>query len=162
MDFLFIHTIKHLGIYETFPSRSYYGVTDWKKICFKIGTIKKLGINQVPYTLSIYIYPSIENSEGYIDDISLTRFNFKIGINNDRDEVYDKVIVSYRIYANKETYNFTDFEIKTRIKDDNKIFVEKSIKISSFSFTDSIDIKKLNLKDNNYYKIESILNNKNG
>ena len=36
---------KTPGFYDSYPSRSYYGVTDWKKICFKIGTIKKLGIN---------------------------------------------------------------------------------------------------------------------
>ena len=44
---------KAPGFYESYPSRSYYGVTDWKKICFKIGTIKKLAINSEPYWLGI-------------------------------------------------------------------------------------------------------------
>ena len=110
--------------------------------------------------LFIYIFPSVENSESYIDDISIERSSFIIGLNNERDEVYDNVNVVYRIYANKELYNLSDFELKTRIKDEDITIFEKNIKISSFSFTDSINIKKLNLKENNFYQVESILNNK--
>ena len=107
------------GIYEGYPSRSYYRVTEWTKICFKTGVIKKLAINSDSYDFVIYIYPSAENSEGYIDDMSIERSNFIIGINNDRDEVYDYVNIVYRIYENSEIYNFNDFELITRIKDDN-------------------------------------------
>ena len=90
----------------------------------------------------------------------MERSDFMIGLNNDRDEVYDDVNVVYRIYVNQETYNLSDFELKTIIKVDSGIFIEKTIKIPSFSFTDSISIKKLNLKDNNFYRVESTLINK--
>ena len=53
-----------------------------------------------------------------------------------------------------------DFEIITRIKDDDSIYTEKKVKITSFSFSDSISINKLNLKDNNFYQVESTLKNK--
>ena len=122
--------------------------------------IKKLTVDSEPYRFGIYIYPSDDDSEGYIDDISIERSDFIIGINNDRDEVYNDVNVVYRIYVSKETYNLSDFELKTRIKDDSGIFTEKTIKIPSFYFTDLKSIKKLNLKDNNFYHVESILRNK--
>ena len=152
---------KTTGFYERYSSRSYYRLTDWQKICFKTGVIKKPAVNSDPYWFSIYIYPSVENSEGFIDDVSIERSNFIIGINNDRDEVYDNVNVVYRIYANKETYNLSDFELITRIRDENNItYTEKRIKIHSFSFTDSINIQKIKLKENDFYQVESILNNK--
>ena len=44
---------KTPGFHESYSSRSYYGVTDWKKICFKVGSIKKSGINSEPYWLGI-------------------------------------------------------------------------------------------------------------
>ena len=153
---------KTAGFYERYPSRSYYRVTEWTKICYKTGVIKKLATNSGSYSFSIYIYPSAENSEGYIDDISIERTNFIIGINNDRDEVYDNVNIVYRIYGDEETYNINDFELKTIIKDENTLFSKKIVKITSFSFTDSISIKDLNLKDNNFYQVESTLNNKTG
>ena len=36
----------------------------------------------------------------------------------------------------------------------------KKINASSFFFTDSIEIKNIDLKDNSFYQIESILKNK--
>ena len=159
-DLLFNRIIRP-GFYERYNSRSYYRVSDWQKICFKTSVIKKLAVNSDPYWFGIYIYPSVENSEGFIDDISIERSYFIIGINNDHDEVNDNVNVVYRIYANKETYNLSDFELITRIRDENNItFTEKKIKIPSFSFTDSINIQKIKLKENNFYQVESMLNNK--
>ena len=38
--------------------------------------------------------------------------------------------------------------------------MQKEVKIASFSFTDSISIEHLNLKDNNFYQVESTLINK--
>ena len=99
-----------------------------------------------------------EYSQVYFDDISVKRFNFRIGISNDRDEVYDKVNVIYQIIGG--TYSLSDFELKTRIRDNNKIFSENNIKISSLFFTNSIYIKNLDLKVNNYYQVESTLINK--
>ena len=62
----------------------------------------------------------------------MERINFRIGINNDRDEVYDKVNVVYQINGDKEDYNLTDFVLTTRIKDDNNVFFTKNVKMSSF------------------------------
>ena len=41
----------------------------------------------------------------------LLRINFAIGINNDRDEVYDIIYVTYQINRNKENYNLTAFDL---------------------------------------------------
>ena len=121
-----------VGFSERYSYRSYYGFDDWKRICFKTDVIKKPGINSDPYLLIIYIYPSVENSEAYIDDISIERSSFIIGLNNERDEVYDNANVVYRIYVNKEVYNLNDFELKTRIKDKDIIIFEKISKVLLF------------------------------
>ena len=68
-------------------------------------------------------------SEIYIDDIPLRRIDFRIGINNDRDEVYDKVNIIYQINGYEGNYNLTDFELTTNIKDDTtKIYYNENKK----------------------------------
>ena len=57
------------GFKESYSSRSYYRITECKKICYKTGAIKKLANISDPYWFSIYIYPSANMIEGYIDDI---------------------------------------------------------------------------------------------
>ena len=121
--------------------------------------IKKLCSNSEQYYFTLYTYSVHDYNEAYVDDISVRRINFRIEINNDRDEVYDKVNVVYQINGGKEAYNLSDFELKTIIRDNDKIFCENK-KISSFYLENSIDIKKLDLKVNNYYQVESILYNK--
>ena len=78
-----------------------------------------------------------KNSTGeiFVDYVSVRRINFRIGINNDRDEVYDKVNVVYQINGDKENYNLSDFELITRIKDNNnKTYYNKDTEITSFFF----------------------------
>ena len=152
--------IRSYNFDENYDSRSYFGWTDWQKVCIITASIKKPSKYSDPYYFILYSYSTDQYSEGYVDDISIKRINFRIGISNDRDEVNDRVNVIYQIYGDKQTYNLSDFELKTRIRDNNKIYCENNIKISSFFFTNSISIKKFNLKINNYYQVESILNNK--
>ena len=61
----------------------------------------------------------------------MERSDFIIGLNNDRDEVYDDVNVVYRIYVNQETYNLSDFELKTIIKDERHL-LKKQLKFLLF------------------------------
>ena len=148
------------GFYEYYETRSFSTFKEWKKVCMITGAFKKPVSDSDPYYLFIYSYSAKEYAEGYVDDISMKRINFLVGINNDRDEVYDNVRIVYQINGNKEYYNINDFELKTRIKDNKKIFKEYNIKITSLFFTNSINIKNLGLKENNYYQIECILKNK--
>ena len=156
-----IQNLNHTpGFYEYYDTRSFSTFKEWKKVCVITAAIKKPVSDSDPYYFVIYSYSAKQNAEGYVDDISMKRINFFIGINNDRDEVYDKINVVYQINGNKENYNISDFELKTRIKDDKKIFKEYNIKITSLFFTNSINIKKIGLKENNYYQVECILKNK--
>ena len=132
----------------------------WKKVCIITSAIKKPVSDSDPYYFVTYSYPTTEYREGYIDDISIKRINFVVGVNNDRDEVYDEVNVIYQINGNEEDYNLIDFELKAKIKDDSKIYYDNNIKISSLFFTSSIDITKLDLKQYNYYQVECMLINK--
>ena len=145
---------------EYFYSRYYNGNSDWKKACHLTGIIKKRNDSDL-YYFGLYS-PALKNSSGeiFVDDISIRRINFKIGINNDRDEVYDNINVVFQINGYKENYNLSDFELITRIKDDTKTYYDNKIEIDSFFFTKKINIKELELMDNNFYKVESILKNK--
>ena len=148
------------GIREYFNSRSYYGNLDWKKACHLTSIIQKANNNE-KYTFYLYsVGKNNSNGEIYVDNVSVRRINFRIGINNDRDEIYDNINVVYRINGNKEKYNLSDFELTTRIKDDNNIYYDKKTEINSFFFSKKISIKSLKLKDNNFYQVESTLKNK--
>ena len=159
----FIFTIQSVnktsGFHEYFNSRAYYRNMNWRKTCHLTGIIKNLYNGN--YYLDLY---SVEknNSIGeiFVDDVSVRRINFRIAINNDRDEVYDDINVVYQINGLKENYNLSDFELITRIKDNNIIYYDKITEITSFFFTKKISIKNLKLKDNNFYQVESILKNK--
>ena len=93
--------------------------------------LKSQVVKAKPYYFALYSYSSNIYSERYVEDISVKIFNFWIGISKDRDEVYDKVNVIYQINGGW-IYNLSDFELKTRIRDNNKIFSENNIKISSW------------------------------
>ena len=70
------------------------------------------------------------NGEVFVDDISIYRIDdfIKIAINNNRDEVHDKVNVIYEI-ENKGNYTINDFYLITRINDNNKNVYEKKMNI---------------------------------
>ena len=81
-----------------------------------------------------------------------------ITINNDRDEVYDKVNLVYEIDVKKGNYTLNEWILIARIKDNSKIMGEKTIKsIKSPFSTISIDISKFNLINNKFYQIEAEL-----
>ena len=150
------------GIYEIFESKVLSGNFNWDQTCFTTWIIKKSN-NVSIYLLGIFSLAKNGSDDSdreiFIDDISVKKINFRIAINNDRDEVYDTINIVYQIIG-KEDYNLTDFELITKIKDNKTTFYDKNIKISSLFFTYQIEIKNLNLKDNNFYQVEGILNNK--
>ena len=150
------------GIAEYFYSRRLFGNYDWKKQCRVTGIIEKRNSDSDLYYFGLYSSPQKETGgDIYIDDVSLRRINFRIGINNDRDEVYDDVNVVYQINGHKDNYNLTDFKLTTIIKDNNnKVYYNKETEITSFLFTKKISVKKLGLVDNNFYQVEGTLINK--
>ena len=151
---------KTPGIFEYYYSQVFSGNYDWQQVCFTTGIIKRPNNNTRSYYLGIYTIAEIgTGGEVYIDDITLKRINFRIAINNDRDEVYDTLNVVYNIIG-KEDYNLNDFDLITIIKDNKTTFYNKTTKISSFFFTKSISTKNLKLKDSSFYQVESILKNK--
>ena len=130
-----IESVNHTpGVYEYYRSRGHYGDFDWKKICFITSNIKKPNGDSDQYYFGMYTLGNTQTGDVYVDDISVRRINFRIAINNDRDEAYDKVNVVYQINANQDNYTLSDFDLVTRIKDNNKKYYEKKIKISSFFF----------------------------
>ena len=146
---------KTNGTKEYFYSRRYFGNYDWKKVCHNTGIIQRHNNDSDRYYFGFYSLAQ-KHSFGdiYVDDISLRRINFRIGINNDRDEVYDKVNVVYQINGYKGNYNLTDFELTTNIKDDtNKSDYNEKIKIPSLFFTKSISMKN-KLKDGNFIMLK--------
>ena len=149
------------GIFEYFYSRRLFGSSDWKKHCRLTGIIEKRNSDSDQYYFGLYSMAQKDTGgDIYVDDVSLRRINFRIGINNDRDEVYDDVNVVYQINGHKDNYNLTDFKLTTIIKDNNKVYYNKETEITSFFFTKKISVKKLGLVDNNFYQVESTLINK--
>ena len=151
---------KTPGIFEYYYSKVFSGNYDWQEVCFTTGIIKRPNNNTGSFYLGIYTIAEIGiGGKVYVDDITLKRINFRIAINNDRDEVYDTINVVYHIIG-KEDYNLNDFDLITRIKDNRTTFYKKTTKISSLFFTSQIKVNRLNLKDNNFYQVEGILKNK--
>ena len=146
---------------EVFYSRFLVMDHDWQKYCFITDIIKKPINNNAPYFLGIVTYElNYTGGEVYVDDISVKRINFRMSINNDRDEVFDTVNAVYQsILGNKEDFDLKDFNLIIKIRDNNKILKEEKISISSLFFTYPINIKKLKLKDNNFYQVEGIFKN---
>ena len=83
--------------YEATYSNSFSGTRDWKKECFNT---HHLMLTRKKFTLGFYSLPQ-EGPEGdiFVDDVSITRINelLILGINNNRDEVFDPLNVAYRI-----------------------------------------------------------------
>ena len=81
-----------------------------------------------------------------------------ITINNDRDEVYDKVNFVYDLEIKKGNYTLNDWNLLIRIKDNDQILIEIKIEsIKSEFSTIPIDIRELNLINNKFYQIEAVL-----
>ena len=105
----FQYEIKTAGAREYFYSRSYYEDLDWKTTCHLTGIIKNPNNKSYNYYFDLYSVPQKDLvGEIFVDEVR--RINFRIGINNDRDEVYDNVNVVYQINGHKDNYNLTDFE----------------------------------------------------
>ena len=160
--FLIQSVNKTEGIFEKFISKLYFGTLDWRIGCHITGVIQRKNGNSEKYYFGLYTGPQRETvGEVFVDDVSVRRVNFRITISNDRDEVYDKVNVVYQINGHKDNYNLSDFELITKIKDNNnKIYYNKKTDITSFLFTKKISVDKLGLVNNNFYQVEGTLKNK--
>ena len=160
----YIENKNNTQLYEHYYSSYYNGTNDWNKVCLVSGIIKKPSGDLDRYLFGAYTLEQ-ENPTGevFIDDISIYRINdlLKIVINNDRDEVYDNVNIVYKIDTSRGNYKLSDWILKTRIKDNNDIIYEtKKDNINSPLFTIQININSLNLKNNQLYKIEALLESK--
>jgi len=151
------------GVNERYYSELYNGTNDWKKECYTSGKIKKPNQDSEKYVFGAFTYEENKtNGEVFIDDISIYRIDdfLKIIISNNRDEVYDTINMVYQIDTDKGNYSLSDWNLTTRIKDDNLIIYETiNDYINSSFFAVPINIEKLNLTNNHFYKIEVILNN---
>ena len=160
----YIENRDYSNLYERYYFSYYSGTNDWKKVCNESGNIKNPNGDLDKYIFGVYtLEQQNSNGEVFIDDISINRINdlLKIVINNDRDEIYDNVNIVYKIDTTRGNYSLTDWILITRIKNNNEIIYEtKNENINSSFFTISININKLNLKNNNYYKIEALLESK--
>ena len=149
------------GFIDYHYSIYYNGTNDWKKACYNTNKIFKPNGYLDKY-IFIFSTSSNNNTKGevFIDDISIIRINdyINITINNDREEVYDKVNVVYELNIKKGNYTLNDWNLIIRIKDNNNIISEKTIKSIKSSFsTIPIDIKNLNLINNKFYQVEVVL-----
>ena len=131
----------------------------WRKACIVTGIIKNATNTSNKYQCALYSSKQLDSvGDIYVDDVSVRRLNFRIGISNDRDEVFDYVNVVYEINGYKDNYNLKDFELTTKIKDNNtNVYYNKKTDISSLFFTKKISVK--NLKVDNFYYVESIFKN---
>ena len=146
-------------------SNKFNGTNDWRKECFITKKIKSIKDQFEKYLLGVYTHPqeNNDNSEVFVDDITVYRIPevLTITISNDRDKVYDNVNIVYQINTTRINYTLNDWELITRIKDNNKtIYEAKNDKITSSLFTNIIDITKYNLMDNKFYQIEVTLKSK--
>ena len=145
------------GIAEVFFSKIWKGTTNWTRECYI--TNELIGKYYL-YNFALFTYPQNEIGHVYIDDVSIYRIHdlLKIGINNDRDEVYNVLNAVYDINTTKGSYHTNNWEITTRIKDDNgTVYYEEYEKPNSSHYISPINITSVGLKDNNYYIIEGIL-----
>ena len=120
---------------EAFYSRYFFGNMTWRKACIVIGIIQNPNNSSNKYQCALYSSKQLDSvGDIYVDDVSVRRINFRIGISNDRDEVYDNVNVVYQINGYKDNYNLNDFELTTKIKDNNtnKVYYNKETEIGSF------------------------------
>ena len=160
----YIENKNHTQLYERYYFSYYSGTNDWKKVCHETGNIIKPSGDLDRYIFGAFTLEQEDsNGEVFIDDISIYRINdlLKIVINNDRDEVYDNVNIVYKIDINRGNYKLKDWILKTRIKDNNEtIYEEKIDYINTSFFTISMDLNKINLKNNQFYKIEALLESK--
>ena len=149
------------GFSDYHYSKYFNGSNDWKKECYYTEAIRKPKGYLDNYIFIVFTTEDDNTSgEVFLDDISIYRVNefINISINNDRDEIYDKINFVYEIDVNKGNYTLKDWNLIIRIKDNNKIINEERIKpIKSSLSTIPIDISKLNLINNKFYQIEAEL-----
>ena len=150
---------------EVYYSDLFIGTKDWTQACYTIGPIQRSSSNINKFFLGIYTHAQIDETgtaEAFIDDISITRIKdiFEIRLSNDRDEVYDVVNAIIRIHPDKGNNTLKDWDFTIRIKDNDKIILEKKQELESSLFTIPIKVDDLNLKNNNIYRIEGIVKSK--
>ena len=150
---------------ERKDSNSYKETNGWEIICYTIGPIKRSSSESNKFIVGFYTHAQIDETgtaEAFVDDVSVYRIKdiLKIGINNDRDEVYDIVNVICQIKPNKGNNTLNDWDFILKIKDNNNIYYNKNEKLISELFTIPIDINNMGLKENNIYIIEGTVKSK--
>ena len=150
---------------ESYHSNGYKNTTGWEIKCYTVGPFKRSSSELDKFMFGFYTHAQIDETgtaEAFVDDISVYRIKdiLKIGINNDRDEVYDIVNVICQIKPNKGNNTLKDWDFTIKIKDNNQILYQKNEKLISELFTIPINIINMGLKDNNIYQIEGMVKSK--
>ena len=163
---VFANNNKSEGYKEYYYSKILNGTNnDWKLFCYRTGNLQRSSGKYDIFYLGIYTHAQIDDTaEAFIDDVFAYRVNdiIRVGINNDRDEVYDIINVICEIKNKKGKYSLNDWELYIRIKDDNnnEIYYEKEEEIISSLFTVPINIKNIGLKDGIFYRVEGVVKSK--
>ena len=151
---------------ERKDSNGYHETNGWEVNCYNIGPIKRSSSDTHKFIFGFYSHPQVDETgtaEIFVDDVSVYQIKdiLKIGVNNDRDEVYDVVNVIIQIKPNKGNNTLNDWDFILRIKDDNnKTFYGKNEKLISELFTIPIKINEMNLEDNKIYYVEGKVKSK--
>ena len=77
---------------------------EWKLFCYRTGELKRSSSEYDSFYLGIYTHAQIDDTaEAFIDDVFIYRVNdiIRVGINNDRDEIYDIINVICEIKNKK-------------------------------------------------------------
>ena len=143
--------------YETTSSNEYSGTNNWEKKCFMT---HHLTLKTGKYSLGFVTFAQEGQGEIFLDDISIYRIDefLLLGINNDRDEVFDTINIVYQINTTRGNYSLSDWELTIKIKDNkNHIYYENTGQPVSSFYEYSLNISYMGLKDNNFYSLEGTL-----
>ena len=148
-----------------YSSSSHTGTHDWTKDCRRTESVKSPNGEGEEYVFGVYISELSDDygGEAYIDDVTVTKtteFLRNVAINNDRDEVYDKLNVVVQSIAGDLKFSKDVWTVDIKIMDGTKEVGTKSFNgVTSDLQTFSIDVTKMNLKVNTYYKAVVTLSN---
>ena len=88
---------------------------DWKLFCYRTKNLKRSSGQYDKFFVELFTQRQIDptnTAETFIDDVSVYRVTdiIRVGINNDRDEVYDKINVICEIKSKKGKYSLNDWD----------------------------------------------------
>ena len=148
------------GFYSTIQTIK--GTVDWTQSCFTTDVVSCPNGNY--YSFGYYTINGDNAGDVYIDDVSVFQSNDylrNVAINNDRDEVEDTINVVFHTYVEGTVVDANSWKMITTIIDNDgkEMGSLESVGITSNLRTVKMDVSKLNLKANTFYKVRGTLIN---